>query len=224
MLAPRRAPTLTSIVTHLYVHFADTSSGRNKIVTGTDDRKATHTNVGGGERSGGIGVETGLKGDRDAAERRTTPRVAFTAEAVAVEPASGTRIDAHTSDLSFGGCYVDTISPFSAGTELQLRLTADRKSVLTTARVAHTQNGVGMGLQFLQAGTTQQSTLRHWVAEIRGEAQPERHVLDDEEQPIHRMTAKTIEHDILEELLVLMLRKGLLPEEEGEAMLRRLLR
>jgi glyoxylate utilization-related uncharacterized protein len=116
------------------------------------------------------------------------------------------------------------MNPFPAGTELQLRLTTEGKSFDAEAKVAYCQIGVGMGLLFTTAGPGQLSTIEKWFAELRGETQPEPQVLADEEQPLYRATAKNEEHYILEELLVLMMRKGLLTEEEGEPMLHRLLR
>lgn len=180
--------------------------------------------VGGREVNKGAAVDELPSGVIGPGERRITPRSDFTAEAVMIDLKSGTRIEAHTSDLSLGGCYVDTMNPFPTGTELQLRLTAEGKSFDAMARVAYSQIGVGMGLLFTSAGPDQLSTLEKWFAELRGEAPPELHLLAEEEQPLYRATAKNEEHYILEELLVLMMRKGLLTEEEGEPILRRLLR
>jgi len=80
-----------------------------------------------------------------------------------------------------------------------------------------------MGLGFTAVGPEQLSILEKWFAELRGELQPEL-PLADEEQPPYRATANIEEHYVLEELLVLMMRKGLLTDEEGEPMLHRLLR
>lgn len=157
-------------------------------------------------------------------ERRSELRCPFTARAIVVEPKSGARLDAHTTDLSPGGCYVDTMNPFPAGTEMQLRLTKEGKSFNAKAKVAYSQFGVGMGVLFATAEPEQLLTLENWFAELRGETQPVPNVLADEEQPLYRATAKNEEHYVLEELLVLMMRKGLLTEEEGEPILHRLLR
>ena len=157
-------------------------------------------------------------------ERRSRPRCPFTAAATVVEPRSGARLNAHTTDLSLGGCYVDTMSPFPAGTEMQVRLTKDGKSFNAKAKVAYSQIGVGMGVLFATAEPEQLLTLEKWFSELSGETQPVPNILADEEQPLYRATAKNEEHYILEELLVLMMRKGLLTEDEGEPILHRLLR
>jgi hypothetical protein len=176
------------------------------------------------ERKAGAVVDQLPSGAVSAVERRRAPRNTLTAAAVVVEPKSGARLDAHTSDLSMDGCYVDMMNPFPAGTEMELRLTREGKSFNAKARVAYCQIGVGMGVLFTTAEPEELSTLEKWFAEFRGEAQPEPHALADEEQPLYRATAKNEEHYILEELLVLMMRKGLLTEEEGEPILHRLLR
>jgi hypothetical protein len=192
-------------------------------VNRSGDGKQSYSSVGSGKENMGAAVDQLPSGASIPVERRRTPRSAFTAAVVVVEPKSGTRIDAHTSDLSIGGCYVDTMSPFPQGTDVQLRLTTHEKSFNTKARVTYSLIGVGMGLGFTAVGPEQLSILEKWFAELRGELQPEL-LLSDEEQPLYRATANTEEHYVLEELLVLMMRKGLLTEEEGEPMLHRLLR
>lgn len=187
------------------------------------DGKQSYSSVGSDKENMGAVVDQLPSGARIPVERRRTPRSAFTAAVVVVEPKSRTRIDAHTSDLSIGGCYVDTMSPFPQGTDVQLRLTTQEKSFNTKARVTYSLFGVGMGLGFTAVGPEQLSILEKWFAELRGELQPELR-LADEEQPPYRATANTEEHYVLEELLVLMMRKGVLTEEEGEPMLHRLLR
>jgi len=192
-------------------------------VNRTGDGKQVYSTVGVGKEDIGAGVDQVPRGAGSSVEHRNTPRSAFTAAVVVVEPKSGTRIDAHTSDLSIGGCYVDTMSPFPEGTEVQLRLTAQGKSFNAKARVTYSLIGVGMGLGFTTVGPEQLSILEKWFAELRGELQPEL-LLPGEEQPPYRSTANAEEHYVLEELLVLMMRKGLLTEEEGEPILHRLLR
>jgi hypothetical protein len=193
-------------------------------VNGNADGTREHRSVDRGKESKGATIDHLPSGANGPGERRITPRSSFTAEAVMIDLKSGTRIEAHTSDLSLGGCYVDTMNPFPAGTELQLRLTAEGKSFDAMARVAYCQIGVGMGLLFTSAGPDQLSTIKKWFSELSGETRPELRMSANAEQPLYRATAKNEEHYILEELLVLMMRKGLLTEEEGEPILRRLLR
>ena len=58
-----------------------------------------------------------------ARERRRSLRFPFTASVEATESTSGTRVMGRTSDLSLGGCYIDSISPFAVGTIATIRIT-----------------------------------------------------------------------------------------------------
>src|SRR5215472_10892988 len=53
-------------------------------------------------------------------ERRIFPRYPFSAAAEAVY--ADARLHGRTSDLSRGGCYVDTINPFPMGAEIRIRI------------------------------------------------------------------------------------------------------
>src|SRR5215472_14914591 len=53
-------------------------------------------------------------------ERRIFPRYPFSAAAEAVY--ADARLRGRTSDLSRGGCYVDTINPFPMGAEIRIRI------------------------------------------------------------------------------------------------------
>lgn len=72
-------------------------------------------------------------------ERWRSLSAPFTAGVVAVEPRSQAELDAHTTNLSALGCYVDTMSPLPAQTEIQLQLTKNGKSFHRKARVIYCQ-------------------------------------------------------------------------------------
>jgi hypothetical protein len=56
------------------------------------------------------------------AERREGLRWSFVAPAELIDIRSGVRIQARTSDLSFKGCYIDTLNPFPVSTSVRLRI------------------------------------------------------------------------------------------------------
>ena len=148
----------------------------------------------------------------------------FTAGALVVEPESGARFDAHTSDLSAGGCYVDTMSPLPTGTEVELQLVKDGRMFQTQARVAHYTMGVGMGLLFTSIEPEDFSLLEEWFGEMKGGSGPAER---EPETGAKTGPAKNSDHReryVLEELLVLMMQKGLLSEGEGQPILKKLLR
>jgi hypothetical protein len=85
-------------------------------------------------------------------ERRRNSRWTFTAAISVMEPVSGAHIQAHTTDLGPGGCFVDAMNSFPPGTKVRLRMTKEGESVDADAIVACSQVGVGMGLSLSCAG------------------------------------------------------------------------
>jgi len=63
--------------------------------------------------------------------------------------AGGRRIRGDTSDLSLGGCYVETIFPFPIGTNLDLQLSIET-TVLIAATVVTCDPRVGNGIKFIR--------------------------------------------------------------------------
>ena len=66
-----------------------------------------------------------------------------------------------TSDLSLGGCYIETIFPFPIGTQLELKLQIDGDTLLVLATVVTCDPQVGNGIQFSRM-------LPEDIAELRG--------------------------------------------------------
>jgi hypothetical protein len=116
------------------------------------------------------------------------------------------------------------MNSFSPGTKVQLRMTKEGKSVEEDAVVACSQVGVGMGLSLTTIAPGHRALLDHWFAEVRGEVSPALHMLDKAKDVQALSILKTETDYALEELLVTLMRKSLLSEEEGEPILRRLLR
>jgi PilZ domain len=53
-------------------------------------------------------------------ERRRHPRCSLKAAISVYEQTSGARIEVRTTDLCYGGCYVDTMNPFAQGTRVKI--------------------------------------------------------------------------------------------------------
>jgi hypothetical protein len=100
-------------------------------------------------------------------ERRRNPRFAFIADLQVFEPNSGIAIQGRTSDLSCGGCYVDTINPLPPTTSVKLRLTKWDRSFEAHALVVYSAVGMGMGLAFVAVDQEQRRTLESWMDELR---------------------------------------------------------
>lgn len=151
-------------------------------------------------------------------ERRRQERCSLTAAATIFEPDSETRVEAHTTDVCLDGCYVDTVSGLPVGTIVEVRLTKDGELFHSVAKVVSSQVGMGMGLSFSSMEHDQFLLLERWLKELRGERIHEPRSLEQDEA-----THCGLEGSALEALLVQLMSKGVLSEEEGEPILRRLL-
>ncbi|MGB2592410.1 MAG: PilZ domain-containing protein [Candidatus Acidiferrum sp.] len=157
-------------------------------------------------------------------DRRLTPRFPFTALAEALDAHSRTRMNARTSDLGKGGCYVDTFSPFPLKTGVRLRITKEKSSFVADAKVVYSKIGMGMGLQFTSIEPQQMTVLDKWLGELNGTAPLEIPApgFDDSSNGADPNASPKESGFILNELLLALMRKGILTEEEGKAMVLRL--
>jgi hypothetical protein len=105
-------------------------------------------------------------------ERRIAPRYPFTATAEIAGLHNGLRITARTTDVSTGGCYIDTTVPFPSGDLVRIRITKGGRHFAAPAKVCYSQQGMGMGLQFMEVLPAEAEVLRGWLAELRGELAP----------------------------------------------------
>jgi PilZ domain len=160
--------------------------------------------------------------DRRQDERREHVRFPFTAAVEAVEPRSDIKLRGRTSDISSGGCYVDTISPFILGTTIKIRLTKGGVIFEAEAIVVLSQVGMGMGIAFRSTAPNQIRNLRQWLNELEGKSSPN----PAPSETVHNNSAPrtAIEEtvNVLSELILTLTRKGVLSGDEGKGMLRRL--
>jgi hypothetical protein len=106
-------------------------------------------------------------------ERRAQTRFPFTASADVYELRSQTRVNGRCSDLSAGGCYVDTLSPLAVGAVVRVRLVRDSRAFESAAVVTYAHTSMGMGLAFTGMKREDQEVLRSWIADLSGEQPPE---------------------------------------------------
>lgn len=161
-----------------------------------------------------------------AAERRTQVRHPFTATVEAFDLAAKLRVKGRTSDLSRSGCYMDTMSPFPVGTPTKVRITKDKKTFDAEARVIYSQASMGMGLVFTALLPEHSGVLERWIGEITGEATEDPADSFGPSQESDESAAETKlkeeQQYVLNDLVIALMRKGILPEAEGKAMLARL--
>lgn len=162
------------------------------------------------------------------AERRGNLRFPFTASVEAIEPKSGTRIHGRSTDLGLGGCYVDSLNPYAVGTVVKICITKDRESFETKAMVTFSQVGMGMGLSFIASEPQQSQLFQRWVTELSAESalpvanEPAFTASETAKEASHGETAGDDRFYVLNELVIALMRKGVLSEGDCKEMLRKL--
>jgi hypothetical protein len=106
---------------------------------------------------------------------RRAPRYPFIASAEVVEENSGSRMNTRVSDLSLGGCYVDTINPLPDGTVVHLKIFTQTHSFEAPAMVVYSHIHLGMGMKFREVQPKYEEILRLWLPDENQQAK-EAHV------------------------------------------------
>jgi len=113
--------------------------------------------------SSGSPIEAG----KAARERRSVPRYGLIAQAEIAEPISGVRIAGRISEISRKGCYVDILNTLPVQTLIEVRVTRDQGTFLSRGCIIYAQEGMGMGIAFLEVPPDQLKTLDAWLAELQ---------------------------------------------------------
>jgi hypothetical protein len=156
-------------------------------------------------------------------ENRAQVRYPFTAAAEIFELRSQTRITGRCSDLGAGGCYIDTLSPFAVGAVVRIRMKNDTREFEAAAVVAYTHVSMGMGLAFTEIKREHQAVLRSWIGELSGEPVPEP-AASATEPETGAVEGNANMRLVLNELIYLLVRKKIITENEGSALLRQMFR
>jgi PilZ domain-containing protein len=98
-------------------------------------------------------------------ERREANRHPFIAAADVIDIASGTRFSTRTTDLGPGGCFVDTLVPFEAGSKVRVSIREGQTRFEATGLVVYSQAGLGMGIAFDTLRPDQRRSLAVWLGE-----------------------------------------------------------
>jgi hypothetical protein len=156
------------------------------------------------------------EGDREA-ERRGDLRWSFIAPAELIDIRTGVRIQARTSDMSFNGCYIDTLNPFPVSTSVRLRIYKGKEPFEVQANVISQHPGSGMGLVFRDVGPGHLSTLEYWLCESLVPSEPASMAL--------LQVQKTAQIDPRDDsqtsrLIQTLVRKGILTQSEAVELLR----
>ena len=90
-------------------------------------------------------------------------------------------VNCRLTDLSLGGCYLTTNSPFPRGTRVTLSIKTDDVEVHAGGIVLVAHPEFGMGVEFLQTTTEQRDQVRRMITTLRanGDKSPELQVKPD---------------------------------------------
>lgn len=92
-------------------------------------------------------------------DRRSRPRLSVSLDAVWDED-SGARHSARVTDLSEGGCYLDTVGEVMTGEIVAFRvLLPDDDWLYLEGEVKHHRHGLGFGVQFVELNLEQTEKL-----------------------------------------------------------------
>jgi PilZ domain len=155
-------------------------------------------------------------------ERRTHPRYSLSADAEIVESKSRAKMSARVTDLSRLGCYAEMMSPLPPGSHVKMRITKNKTPFLAQAIVAYSAGGMGMGLRFLELEPEQILTLEKWLSELSGASPPDDESTGEGSPGALAETSSNESTYVLNEVIIALMRKGILPAGEGKAMLHKL--
>jgi len=98
--------------------------------------------------------------------KRKVPRFALIAEANVTETRrGGSSLSVRISELSAGGCYVDTLNPLPSSTEIKLYIVHGGIACVLPGTVIYVHEGLGMGVRFGDVPADQRAILDAWIAE-----------------------------------------------------------
>lgn len=101
-----------------------------------------------------------------ALERRRAPRPPLVAAVEAIESQGASHLRARISDLSLVGCYLETIDPLPAGTEIRLNINHSDADFSALGIVAHSKPNVGMAIRFTDVQLDQNAILERLLVEL----------------------------------------------------------
>jgi len=154
-------------------------------------------------------------------ERRTFPRYPLSAFAEIVESQSRTKMSARISDLSRTGCYAEMISPLPLGDLVKMRIMKNKTPFLAQAEVSNTSCGMGMGLKFTIIAPEHMELLEKWIGELSGVSPKYQTPDEDDLESVTQIPGKESSY-VVNEIIMALMRKGILSEQEGKIMLQKL--
>jgi hypothetical protein len=115
--------------------------------------------------------------------------------------------------------------PVPVGADVKIPIVKDNASFVAQARVLYATSGMGMGLAFTKIDPERLLVLEEWLRELSGESPRALKALEHDEllpSPA-AASAGNEQRNVLNELIVTLIRKQVLTDAEGKTLLRRLM-
>ena len=156
-------------------------------------------------------------------ERRAGVRYTITASAEVYDILSQASLTLRCSDLGYGGCYVDTISPLAVGSKVRIRIKRDPRDFEAGAIVAYAHVSLGMGLAFTEIKDEYRGILHSWISELSGDQSPQPEAPPEETDAQVDDSVANL-RQVFNEFINLMMRKKIITENDAAGLLRQLFR
>jgi hypothetical protein len=157
-------------------------------------------------------------------ERRRDTRFPFSASVQLAQLESDTRLHGRVSDLARGGCYIDTINPFPAGSAVHIRIMKADVSLEVEGSVSFATPGLGMGVAFMNIDSQRMILLDEWLQELNGESAPPLTTQAEEAAQQMERRAENKNKDVLNDLIVTLIHNRILTNVEGKTLLQKLMK
>jgi hypothetical protein len=157
-------------------------------------------------------------------ERRRFPRVSCRIEATVVDELGAMNLPVKVTDVSPGGCYVEMLTPLPVNASVGLTLDTSQGAVHARGKVVTAQSGMGMGVAFTALSTADFERLKEIASPVelpaeREPTKPRPPVAAPPSSNGARATERALQvapstQEVLESILRILLRKGIVSEEE----------
>ena len=112
-------------------------------------------------------------GERRRLDRRRHPRYPCSGGGAEIrQQGVDSRIWARLTDISLGGCYLETMSPLPVLTYVNLGLTLEEQHLNAKGQVVVSHPHFGMGVQFIDLSAADRKMLESWIAVLGAKAGP----------------------------------------------------
>jgi hypothetical protein len=159
-------------------------------------------------------------------ERRQFPRMLCAIEAQLMADGYSVGIPVKIADISLGGCYIEMFSPLPKNSLLELTLKMNNNTLHVSGKVRSSQTGFGMGIAFTSMSPEDFETLKKFAPPTLNIPQsikvtplppPQNAASDSAAGQEFHLENRSIAPDVLEAVVRLLCRKGLVtPAEVSE--------